>query len=102
MDGKLTCTVQTNEQFRAYAELCYRGSKETWSLAGPENQSCTIATTPRPGTHMDDAEWYNFRHLYQTNELGDAILTMPPASSLPIVEQGENAWISKYNSLYAW
>ena len=76
-DGKLTCVVQTNEQFRSYADMCYRGVRETLSLAGPGNQECTISTTPRPGTHMGDAEWYNFRHLYQVNDLGDVIRTIP-------------------------
>ena len=76
-DGKLTCVISTNEQFRAYAEMAYKGTKETLSLAGPSNQFCTISTTPRPGTHMGDAEWYNFRHMYQVNAIGDVIRTIP-------------------------
>ena len=31
----------------------------------------------------------------------DSISSMPPASSLPLAEAAENAWISKYNSLYS-
>ncbi len=76
-DGKLTSVVQTNEQFRAYAEMVYRGSRETLSLAGPGNQACTITTTPRPGTHLGDTEWYNFQSMYQTNDLGEVIRAVP-------------------------
>ena len=75
--AKLTCVLATNEQFRTYAEMVYKGNKETLSLAGPGNQECTISTTPRPGTHMGDAEWYNFRHMYQVNAIGDVIRTIP-------------------------
>ena len=75
--AKLTCVISTNEQFRAYAEMAYRGSKETLSLAGPSNQRCTISTTPRPGTHMGDTEWYNFHSMYQVNDIGDVIRAVP-------------------------
>ena len=40
------------------------------------------------------------RYTGMTFGYGDSITTMPPASSLPIIEANKNAWISKYNSLY--
>ena len=76
-DGKLTCTVETNEQFRAYAEMVYRGTRETLSMAGPDNQNCKITTTPRPGTSLGDCEWYNFNHVYQVNDLDEVIRAIP-------------------------
>ncbi len=75
--GKLTCTVETNEQFRTYAEMVYRGARETLSTAGPSNLSCKITTTPRPGTHLGDTEWYNFHSMYQVNDLGEVIRAIP-------------------------
>lgn len=41
------------------------------------------------------------RHRYAGDEnLGSELYSIPPASSLPIVTAKQNAWISKYNSLY--
>lgn len=76
-DGKLTSTVETSEQFRAYAEMVYRGNKETLSMAYPSTQNCRITTTPRPGTHLGDTEWYNFHSMYQVNDLGEVIRAVP-------------------------
>ena len=75
--GKLTCTVQTSEQFRAYAEIVYRGARETLSTSGPSNMKCSATTNPRPGTHMGDTEWYNFHSMYQVNDLGEVIRALP-------------------------
>ncbi len=76
-DGKLVSCIDTSEQFRTYAEMVYRGHKETLSLAGPSNQRCTITTTPRPGCHMGDTEWYNFHSMYQVNDAGEVIRAVP-------------------------
>lgn len=76
-DGKLTACMDTSNEFRTYAEMVYRGFKETLSLAGPHNQRCYITTSPRPGTHIGDCEWYNFEHLYRVNDLGDVIRAIP-------------------------
>ena len=75
--AKLTCVISTNEQFRTYAEMVYRGNKETLSMGGPSNQRCSITTTPRPGTHIGDTEWYNFHSMYQVNDIGDVIRAVP-------------------------
>lgn len=76
-DGKLTSTVATSEQWRKYADIVYAGHKEKLYLAGPDNMRCTTSTTPRPGTHLGDCEWYNFDHLYQTIANGDEIVAIP-------------------------
>jgi hypothetical protein len=76
-NGKLTCTITTSAQFKTYAEMVYNGTTRTLSLAGPSNQRCTITTTPRPGTHLGDTEWYNFHSMYQENDIGDVIRAVP-------------------------
>ncbi len=76
-DGTLVSLIETSKYFRTYAEMRYRGVKETLSWAGPDNQRCTITTTPRPGTHIGDTEWYNFQHLIQTNDAGEVIRKVP-------------------------
>ena len=78
-DGTLVSLIETSEYFRTYAEIRYRGVKETLSLAGPGNgnQRCTITTTPRPGTHIGDVEWYNYQHMYRYNDVGEVIRTVP-------------------------
>ena len=84
-DGTLVSVIETSKYFRTYAEMAYRGHKETLSLAAPGNgnQRCYISTTPRPGTHVGDAEWYNFQHLLKENDVGEVIRTIPmPVYSL--------------------
>ena len=82
-DGTLVSLIETSEYFRRYAEMRYKGVKETLSLAGPSNQRCTIVTTPRPATHIGDVEWYNFKHMYRFNDIGEKIKTAPlPVFSL--------------------
>ncbi len=76
-DGTLVSLIETSEYFRSYAEMLYRGAKETLSLAGPSNQRCTIVTTPRPATHIGDIEWYNYTHMYRFNDAGEKIKTVP-------------------------
>lgn len=76
-DGTLVSLIETSEYFRTYAEMRYRGSKETLSLAGPSDLRCTIVTTPRPATHIGDIEWYNYTHMYRLNELSEEIKTVP-------------------------
>ena len=76
-DGILTACIDTSEVFRTYAEMVYRGNKETLSLAGPHNQRCYITTSPRPATHIGDCEWYNFKHLYRVNDVGEIIRAIP-------------------------
>ncbi len=76
-DGTLVSLIETSEYFRKYAEIRYKGVKETLSLAGPSNQRCTISTTPRPGVHIGDVEWYNHNHMYRYNDVGETIKTFP-------------------------
>ena len=76
-DGTLVSLIETSEYFRKYAEIRYKGVKETLSLAGPSNQRCTISTTPRPGVHIGDVEWYNHNHMYRYNDVGETIKTVP-------------------------
>ena len=76
-DGTLVSLIETSKYFRSYAEMLYKGTKETLSLAGPSNQRCTIVTTPRPATHTGDVEWYNFKHMYRFNDAGEKIKTAP-------------------------
>ena len=76
-DGTLVSLIETSHYFRSYAEMRYRGFKETLSLAGPDNQRCTIVTTPRPATHIGDVEWYNYQHMYRYNDIGEVIRTAP-------------------------
>ena len=82
-DGTLVSLIETSEYFRSYAEMLYRGTKETLSLAGPSNLRCTIVTTPRPATHVGDAEWYNYVAMNRLNDNGEKIKTVP----LPIYSQ---------------
>ena len=84
-DGTLVSVIETSEYFRRYAEILYKGNKETLALAAPGNgnQKCYITTTPRPGTHFGDAEWYNFKHMLKENDVGEVIRTIPmPVFSL--------------------
>ena len=84
-DGKLVSLVETSKYFRRYAEILYKGHKETLALAAPGNgnQKCYITTTPRPGTHFGDSEWYNFKHLLKYNDAGEVIRAIPmPVFSL--------------------
>ena len=78
-DGTLVSLIESSPYFRRYAEMMYKGNKETLSLAAPGNgnQRCYITTTPRPGTHVGDAEWYNFHHLLKENDIGEVIRTIP-------------------------
>ena len=76
-DGTLESVIETSPYFRRYAEIMYKGNKETLSLAGPDNLGCNIVTTPRPGTKVGDAEWYNFQHLLKTNDNDEVIRTIP-------------------------
>lgn len=77
-DGKLTGTIGTSEQYGRAREIVYKGRSETLSIGlGTTIQQCVIATTPRPSTHIGDAEWYNFAHLYQTLDNGDVIEVVP-------------------------
>ena len=76
-DGTLVSLIESSNYFRTYAEMRYRGVKETLSLAGPDNQRCTISTTPRPGIHIGDVEWYNHNHMYRYNDVGEVIKTVP-------------------------
>ena len=76
-DGTLVSLIETSEYFRKYAEIRYKGVTETLSLAGPDNQRCTITTTPRPGIHIGDCEWYNHNHMYRYNDVGEVIKTVP-------------------------
>ena len=84
-DGTLVSVIETSKYFRTYAEMAYRGHQETLSLAAPGNgnQKCNMTTTPRPGTHVGDSEWYNFQHLLQENDIGEVIRKIPmPVYSL--------------------
>ncbi len=76
-DGTLVSVIETSPYFRRYAEMIYKGARETLSLAGPDNLRCSIVTTPRPGTHVGDSEWYNFQHLLKTNDNDEVIRTIP-------------------------
>lgn len=78
-DGTLVSLIESSKYFKRYAEILYKGNKETLSLAAPGNgnQKCYISTTPRPGTHFGDAEWYNFQHLLKENDVGEVIRTIP-------------------------
>ena len=78
-DGTLVSLIETSKYFRRYAEILYKGNKETLALAAPGNgnQKCYITTTPRPGTHFGDAEWYNFQHLLKYNDVGEVIRGIP-------------------------
>jgi len=74
-DGTLTSNVRSSSVYMDYLQLCYRAANETKSYGSYAD--CTIATTPRPATHMGDAEWYNFQHLNQTLVNGDQIEVCP-------------------------
>jgi len=77
-NGKLTGMIGTSEQYRRYLEISYKGRTETLSVTpGSKIQNCTTTATPRPGTSIGDAEWYNFEHLYQTLANGDVIEVVP-------------------------
>ena len=71
-DGSLTHKVDT-QMYRDYLDMMWEG--ETSGVLGTYSD-CNIATSPRPGTHIGDAEWYNFEHLNQTIANGDVIETI--------------------------
>ena len=73
-DGSLSHTYGSEKHLR-YLELTYAG--EVSGMFGAYSD-CTIATSPRPGTHLGDAEWYNFEHLNQTLVNGDVVETIFP------------------------
>jgi len=73
-NGKLTCLLDS-QVYRDFLGIAYRTSTETKSW--DKYADCTIATSPRPATHMGDAEWYNFEHLNQTLVNGDLIEVVP-------------------------
>jgi len=74
-NGKLTTLLDT-EQYRKVREIIYEGSVEQGYLAG-NNVFCTVTSNPRPATHANDCEWYNFEHLYQTLANGDVVVAIP-------------------------
>ena len=74
-DGTVTNTILTAPEVTRYLEINYKGWKETKAIGSYVD--CNVATTPRPATHMGDAEWYNFEHLYQELVNGDIINCVP-------------------------
>ena len=74
-NGKLTSLIRNSEAFAKYLDIAYQTTTVTKSWGAYAD--CTIATTPRPATHMGDAEWYNFEHLNQELVNGDQIEVVP-------------------------
>lgn len=73
--GLLTSNIRENEAYKKYLEICYYGwntDKYIGAYSG-----CNVVSTPRPGTHTGDAEWYNFKHLNQTLADGSVIEALP-------------------------
>ena len=71
-DGTLTHNIDS-QMYRDYLDMMWEG--ESSKVLGAYSD-CNIATSPRPGTHIGDAEWYNFEHLYQEIANGDIIKTI--------------------------
>ncbi len=71
-DGTLTHNIDS-QMYRDYLDMMWEG--ESSKVLGAYSD-CNIATSPRPGTHIGDAEWYNFEHLHQEIENGDIIKTI--------------------------
>ena len=74
--GLLSPNVES-AYYQRFLEMNYKGKTQTLSLAGPKNQHCTLTTTPRPGTHIGDTEWYNYHSMYRENDLGEVIRAVP-------------------------
>lgn len=74
--GRLVVNTEEKlDKLKKQLELYYTGRQEGWF---GDYARCTIATSPRPVTHMGDAEWYNFEHLNQTLVNGDVVETIFP------------------------
>jgi len=73
--GKVENTIGQSPEVKRWLEINYKGFSQTKSLGAYVD--CNVATTPRPATHMSDAEWYNFEHLYQELVNGDIINCVP-------------------------
>ena len=73
-NGRLIGLMGTSEEYGRMMEIEYKGKHETGALG--QYMDCTVATNPRPGTHVGDAEWYNYAHLNQTLVNGDVIETI--------------------------
>lgn len=73
-NGKLIPLIATSEQYKRFLEIKYKGINETGAIG--KYMDCDVATNPRPGTHIGDAEWYNYAHLNQTLINGDVIETI--------------------------
>lgn len=74
-DGKITSLVRTSPEIKKYLEIFYKGTNETKAVGAYAD--CTIASNPRPATHLGDAEWYNFQHLNQELVNGDIVEVIP-------------------------
>ena len=78
VDGKMLLMLddpKCEEMYRKWLDMEYKGYNVTGALGAYGD--CDVATTPRPGTHIGDAELYNYAHLNQTLVNGDVIETIP-------------------------
>ena len=83
-DGTISAALFDTEQYRRYREIYYEGLMEEGYIQNT-NALCTVSKNPRPGTHANDCEWYNFAHLVQTSANGDVIIAIPH----PLYKQGD-------------
>lgn len=74
-DGTLTSLVRNSPQYRRLLEIQYDGSVLDDYIG--KFAYCWLTSSPRPATHILEAEWYNFDHLNRTLTNGENIQTIP-------------------------
>lgn len=96
-DGSLSHLILSDTYKEAY-EISYQGAQDGWKGAYAD---CTIATSPRPMTHMGDSEWYNFEHLNQTLVNGDVIETIFPPTKDGTTNDFQLQYTPAYISIFS-